>query len=159
MVQLDGVRGFFSLLVVLIHANVLPLLANPIIVNVFFVFSGFLMTLILLEYRSMVDRGEVSAGRALFHFYGRRFLRILPVAYLCIAVSSIIYPDIRAAAAWHVLWLSNVLFSVHGFQDWNWMIGHFWSLATEEQFYLFWALLLILVPTRGFRRLWDDRQP
>jgi peptidoglycan/LPS O-acetylase OafA/YrhL len=56
-------------------------------------------------------------------------------------------PEVRASLPWHAAYLSNVLFALNG--NWDpWPLAHLWSLSVEEQFYLFWPLLIVLSPGR-----------
>lgn len=101
-------------------------------VDVFFVISGFLITLLLLKEREKT--GSISLRR----FYVRRAYRILPAAY---AVTLVI------AIVWHNrIVLRDVLCSLLYVQNFNakasWSLGHMWSLAVEEQFYLLWPFVL-----------------
>jgi len=118
----------------------LPL--GPYAVRLFFVLSGFLITGILLRAR---DEGSntVQIARA---FYARRFLRIFPLYYLSLAVLCILgEPTVRQTLLWHVLYGSNILAAdpeVTIQPIW----GHLWSLSVEEQFYLIWPALILLVP-------------
>ena len=111
-------------------------------VRLFFVLSGFLITGILLRCREHGDL--LFAARA---FYARRFLRIFPLFYavLLIAVILNIRP-VRATLPWHMSYLSNFYFFCN--QGWDGPISHFWSLAVEEQFYLFWPAVILCLPNR-----------
>jgi peptidoglycan/LPS O-acetylase OafA/YrhL len=111
-------------------------------VNVFFVLSGFLITYILC--REEDKRGSIS----LKAFYVKRALRILPPAipYLaCLLILSALgilavkFSDV----AYCLLFVRNV-FPIPNFSGSS-QTDHFWSLAVEEQFYLLWPLLLILL--------------
>lgn len=109
-------------------------------VRLFFVLSGFLITRILLEAR---DR---PAGEALRTFYIRRGLRIFPVFYLTLALAALIgIGPVRQTIGWHVTYLTNAYLFMRG--DWHGSISHLWSLAVEEQFYLVWPWLVLLMPT------------
>ncbi|WP_433048713.1 acyltransferase family protein [Dactylosporangium sp. CS-033363] len=147
-------------LVLLGHAGV-PLLSGGFVgVDVFFVISGFLITGLLV---AEVERtGRVS----LLDFYGRRAKRILPAAGVVLAASLVLtvlfLPRIRwAATGWDV-----VAAGVYGI---NWrlaersvdyfaadqapsIVQHCWSLAVEEQFYLIWPLLIVVLARIGRRR-------
>ena len=110
-------------------------------VETFFVISGFLITGILLDNRSVELRSAV-----LKQFYIRRFLRIFPLFYATITVALLFEASCIAETwQWHVSYLSNIYF-----YEWGWRasLSHFWSLAVEEQFYLFWPLLVLLLPAR-----------
>jgi peptidoglycan/LPS O-acetylase OafA/YrhL len=149
--DIEGLRGIAVLLVVLYHAG-LPLLPGGYVgVDVFFVISGYLITLHLTD----AERGLPS----LRAFYGRRIRRLLPSALVVILVSVI------ASRIW-----GPVLSVVDSGQDALAALGlvinyrfawtgldyltqssdpspflHFWSLSVEEQFYLVWPLLILVV--------------
>lgn len=110
-------------------------------VRLFFVLSGFLITRILLASR------DVDLASALRSFYIRRGLRIFPLFYLVLALAAALnIGPVRDTIGWHVTYLTNVYLFQRG--DWNGSISHLWSLAVEEQFYLVWPFLMLLVPAR-----------
>lgn len=110
-------------------------------VETFFIISGFLITGILLD-----NRCEAQKSQVLKIFYCRRFLRIFPLFYLTLAVGLILGTEgLRQSWGWHFGYLSNLCFYLHG---WLGHMGHFWSLAVEEQFYLFWPVLMVGLPLR-----------
>lgn len=144
MPQIDGLRAIAALLVV--YAHWLPLRfragfpVGGMGVHLFFVISGFLITGILLR-----CRGLAPTGFSLRAFYVRRALRILPLYYLVLAVTLVLdVAGVREMFGWHVSYLSNFYFFLRG--DWNGYTSHFWTLAVEEQFYLCWPLLMLLLP-------------
>jgi peptidoglycan/LPS O-acetylase OafA/YrhL len=110
-------------------------------VPLFFVLSGFLISSILIQCRS----GDLwFAMRA---FYARRFLRIFPLFYFVILTAYVLnLPPMRETVLWHLSYLSNFYFFFH--QGWNGNVSHFWSLAVEEQFYLFWPAIVLFSPAR-----------
>ena len=159
---LDGIRGMAVLWVIAHNTtdhlgaphtgplHLLALLANPgwIGVQLFFSLSGFLITGGLLDSR---EAPNYYGG-----FYGRRALRIMPLYFLTLLALLVILPALVGALphtqstvdhqAWLWLFVSNwaptkVTGDFYGF-------GHFWSLAVEEQFYLFWPLLVIRLQPR-----------
>jgi peptidoglycan/LPS O-acetylase OafA/YrhL len=144
----DGLRAVAIILVLACHAAAFVLPGGWVGVDVFFVLSGYLITSILLRERRETGRICLSA------FYFRRALRLLPaLAILCAfqVIRSWFSADgqeIREATLGGALYLENwnTVF--------NWwphdLMGHTWSLAAEEQFYLLWPLLLPLVIGRGF---------
>lgn len=146
--RLDGLRAL-AVSGVLIHhflyklPGVAALLPGNIGVRLFFVLSGFLITRILLDYRDRMTTSEAAAT-----FYWRRFLRLAPPFYFAIAVAAILgVVNMREDWPWHALYLSNILFDfrpVEGVRP----VGHLWSLAVEEQFYLLWFAVILLVPRR-----------
>jgi len=145
---LDGLRAVAVLWVVLGHANVVTL---PWIgVHLFFVLSGFLITDILIRAKEAGARGWATY---LYPFYMRRVLRILPIAYAVLALFFVLAPALGligstpfSEQAWWWAYLSNW---TRPHSDATWYLGHFWSLAIEEQFYLLWPLLVIGLSRRG----------
>jgi len=121
------------------HGNVLYPLRASILgqtgVDLFFVLSGFLITTILLQAKPG-DWGEMR------RFYIRRTLRIFPLYYGFLAVSSLVG---AAISIWFWIYLQNFPMAF-GAQH----LGppHFWSLAVEEQFYLVWPFLVLFWPRR-----------
>jgi peptidoglycan/LPS O-acetylase OafA/YrhL len=142
--QLDGLRALAVLCVMAFHFipwldRVAPL--GSIGVRLFFVLSGFLITRILLDLRTQ------PVGPALRSFYLRRALRIFPLFYLVLSITfAMNIGPVRSTIGWHVSYLTNVyLFDRSG---WHGSISHLWSLAVEEQFYLVWPWLVLLMPAR-----------
>jgi peptidoglycan/LPS O-acetylase OafA/YrhL len=112
-------------------------------VRFFFTISGFLITWLLLQ------EAEHSGRVDLQHFYIRRFLRILPVYFTFIWVLwglQLFTPFKETAMGW----LGMVTFT-RNYANGTIASGHFWSLAVEEQFYLVWPGLLVLMGKRSFR--------
>ncbi len=119
-------------------------------VHLFFVLSGFLITGILLRSRALVEDSGRGTGLAIRRFYIRRFLRIFPIYYLVLAVTwALGFPDVRSGIVWHLAYGSNILFAIEN--QWPPTTAHLWSLSVEEQFYLIWPLLMLLVPRRHLR--------
>ena len=157
--ELEGLRAVAVGLVLLYHANVPKLHGGYVGVDVFFVLSGFLITgLIVRELRS-TGRIDLPA------FYARRARRLLPAAAVAILgtllLSAILLPplrlpDVTADAAAASLYVSNLRFAA---QATDYLASdlapspllHFWSLGVEEQFYLFWPALLLVVAGAGRR--------
>jgi peptidoglycan/LPS O-acetylase OafA/YrhL len=155
MTQLDGLRALAAGMVVCYHfwrpvRQYVHL--GGIGVRVFFVLSGFLITGILLRSRARLDTGQSAAGVALRSFYIRRFLRIFPLYYFALVIAW--YGKVsgaREGMLWHATYLSNVHFflvnAVHH-DAWAGHVGHFWSLAVEEQFYLLWPWVILFARRR-----------
>jgi peptidoglycan/LPS O-acetylase OafA/YrhL len=113
----------------------------------FFVLSGYLITGNLRRSKPGNSFWQVAKP-----FYLRRALRILPAYYAAVAVAwALNLSYVRSAWPWFMLHSTNILFFRE--QAWGEGVGHFWSLAVEEQFYLVWPLLVLLVPTRFLGRL------
>ena len=131
------------------HPRLVP--GGSIGVDVFFVLSGFLITTLLVEELDRHDR--ISFGR----FYARRALRLLPALFALLGVVTlwavvVASPGTRHDALMEVLTAATYS---RNFTVWSHvpgpLLGHTWSLAVEEQFYLLWPIVLALVvrPRRG----------
>jgi peptidoglycan/LPS O-acetylase OafA/YrhL len=163
---LDGIRGLAILLVLVFHftafAGYRPEIAldrayhlvatlGGVGVDLFFVLSGFLITGILLD----------AKGGAFYfrNFYMRRVLRIFPLYYGALVVFFVILPrlapdnpglqQVLGEQAWYWSYLANVRMAIDGWPAFQ-PIGHFWSLAVEEQFYMVWPLVIFLFRRRTF---------
>jgi peptidoglycan/LPS O-acetylase OafA/YrhL len=169
ILALDGLRGIAILLVLFLHFT--PDVALPwrtmewvkkvattggwIGVDLFFVLSGFLITGILL--RTKNEPGYFS------NFYARRSLRIFPLYYGLLVIVFILLPpttmlggpsfeSLRETQAYHWIYATNIG---------SWIIGgrpfsteqinllHLWSLSIEEQFYIFWPVIVFSMSKRG----------
>ena len=137
MPELDGLRAFAFAAVAVHHWRPrhfdFPLVSG---VHLFFVLSGFLITGILLDART---RNETSASQGVLPtlraFYVRRFLRIFPLYYAALAIATWFdVAGLRQSWPWHASYLSN--YQIFLKNDWIGLVGHFWTLAVEEQFYL-----------------------
>ena len=154
---LDGLRAIAVLLVLALH---LPEVAPAFFtrhqwlrsvidggylgVDIFFVLSGFLITSLLAE--ALENAGDGT--RVWRNFYGRRALRLLPAMGILVAVFTVVavaegatlgslWPSVRSVLLyynnWHGVWDAGNFVSD---------LGHLWSLAIEEQFYIVWPVLL-----------------
>ena len=147
LVGLDGLRGLAVIAVLLYHAGALR--GGFLGVEVFFVISGYLITLLLVEEWHRHGRIEISA------FWARRIRRLWPASFVVIVAtlcfSTVALPDelfaTRGPALAGVLWLSN-WYSIVVKQSYFEAVGrppllrHLWSLAIEAQFYAIWPLVL-----------------
>jgi peptidoglycan/LPS O-acetylase OafA/YrhL len=163
MPALDGLRAFAVTAVIAYHLNLTHAGGGYLGVDVFFVLSGFLITGILIEER-------VRTGRiALKAFWARRARRLLPALLLMLSAlalyvglgspgldRSTLRPDALSTllygANWHLIFTHSSYFAQFSAPS---PLLHTWSLAIEEQFYLLWPLILLLLlrVTRGSRRL------
>ena len=116
-------------------------------VQLFYVLSGFLITGILIDNRPAPGAEIGQRMRVWRRFYIRRALRIFPLFYMVLVATLLIgVPTIRATWPWHFAYASNFYyFSGHPLDPYS----HFWSLAVEEQFYLVWPFLTLLLPRRA----------
>jgi peptidoglycan/LPS O-acetylase OafA/YrhL len=157
---LDGVRMLAVYLVVLFHSSLGLFEGGFIGVDLFFVLSGFLVTGVMLEQHATV--GRISLRR----FYARRFRRLLPAAAVTLVVTSAAFLlvstpaerlDVLDGARAAFLYVANWQFlgqasDYFGAEVEKSPFLHFWSLAIEEQFYLFFPLLLTGLLAAGRRR-------
>lgn len=144
--ELDGIRAIAILLVLAQHIN-LPqsTLAGLVGVNLFFVLSGYLITSLLL-------REQEATGRIdLRNFYERRVRRLIPALVAVLVATGVLMAilgrlnDYIPQAVVSFFYVSDIAKAIHfdlGF------VGHTWSLALEEQFYLLWPALVIFAPRR-----------
>src|SRR5438477_4062499 len=145
---LDGLRGV-AITMVLLHHNFgynSILYMGWLGVDLFFVLSGFLITDILLN--------SLNEPHYLSKFYMHRVLRILPLYYAFLIISFFALPLINSFheninyykdnQLWLWLYCQNWLFIFHSPYGSN-MFLHFWSLAVEEQFYLVWPFIILLI--------------
>src|SRR4051794_39161265 len=156
--DIDGMRAFAVLFVLVFHAFPGRLPGGFVGVDIFFVISGYLITQIIL---SDMDRGRFSPAM----FYARRVRRIFPalivviVASLAFGYQLMLVPDLtslcRNAVASALFSANLMLLSETGYFDIDAHLKpllHLWSLGIEEQFYLVWPWLLLLVPRPWFIR-------
>jgi peptidoglycan/LPS O-acetylase OafA/YrhL len=149
---LDGLRAVAVGLVLLGHLYVPYLrLGGSVGVTIFFTLSGYLITrLLLTEHES---HGRIALGA----FFARRALRLVPALAVVVAVVGVVVAVLGLPLRQYALqsafalgYVSNAA-RMAGFDMGP--LGHTWSLAVEEQFYLIWPLLL-LVLLRGRLRRW-----
>lgn len=148
---IEGMRALAVLAVLLFHLDINGIAGGYLGVDLFFVISGFIIT------RNILLDG--SAGTfSLREFYVRRFRRLFPALLATILLTmlgaSIVIPprelvDAAASAAYAIFSLANIKFWLQsGYFDAaadTKPLLHTWSLGVEEQFYLFWPALLIVV--------------
>ena len=145
---LDGLRGLAILLVAFYHnfGFINYSFFGWIGVDLFFVLSGYLITDILLK--------TVNEPGYLRNFFARRVLRIFPLYYLSLIVFLLILPQFDIFKPklqfyvdhqwWLWAYLQNWLFAFNTPTTTR-FLNHFWSLAVEEQFYLVWPFLILLI--------------
>lgn len=155
--EIDGVRALAVLSVIFFHAGLPWFDGGYVGVDIFFVISGYLITSILKE--------DIQAGRfSLVDFYERRARRILPALFFvmlaCLPAAWFIlmpadWTEFAQSVAHVPAFVSNVLFSKQsGYFDVDAELKpllHTWSLAVEEQYYLFFPLILLLSWKSGKR--------
>jgi peptidoglycan/LPS O-acetylase OafA/YrhL len=159
--DIEGLRGLAVLLVVLFHAWPASMAGGFIGVDVFFVISGFLITGLL--YRELGRTGRISFSA----FYVRRVRRLFPAAALVLVVtfllsawvlSPLALPRVSGDGVAAALSVANIRFALASGDYFSAVATpspflHFWSLSVEEQFYLVWPALLLVIYRFGGARV------
>ena len=158
--DIDGLRAIAVLSVIIFHINPNLLPGGFVGVDIFFVISGYLISLHIFK--------DLSKGQfSLIEFYRRRIKRIAPAMLVVIFITVILTqflfrPEdaekVAESGLWSLLSLANVYFWL--FQDTSYFapasnelpLLHLWSLGVEEQFYIFWPLVLLAVHKISFGR-------
>ncbi len=148
--QLDSLRAIAIFFVLCHHwlpeDNVLHELSSYVSApNIFFTISGFLITLILLKDRKKAEDLETGKTKVFTDFFLKRSLRIFPAYYLTILAAYLIKPDSVPDYSSYLNFTAN--FEIYGNRSWA-ELGHLWSMSVEQQFYLFWPLLMLFMPER-----------
>ncbi|GJL50169.1 MAG: acyltransferase [Nitrospirales bacterium] len=112
-------------------------------VRLFFVLSGFLITGLLLDGRDQVETFRRPTPTLFIHFYVRRFLRLTPIYYLALLLILVFTATNTSQLWWFFAYLQNIHFTLNNEFT---IADHFWTLAVEEQFYLFWPFVILFVP-------------
>jgi peptidoglycan/LPS O-acetylase OafA/YrhL len=157
--DIDGLRAVAVLPVVAFHAGITLIPGGFVGVDVFFVISGFLISNLLLK--------DMQAGRfSILKFYERRIRRIFPALIVVLLATFVVawykslpgeMVNLSKSALAALLSVSNIYFWLKsGYFDGSALSApllHTWSLAVEEQFYIFWPLFLRVAFAWGKRRL------
>jgi peptidoglycan/LPS O-acetylase OafA/YrhL len=157
--DVQALRAVAVLTVVLYHAHIPYLTGGYVGVDVFFVISGFLITGLLVREKDRTGRISIKK------FYGRRMRRIMPAAALTMIATAVASYHwlgyIRGAhiaedAQWSSVFLANVHYAAVGTdylnsQDPPSTLQHFWSLSVEEQFYVVWPVMFLVLALLGRR--------
>ncbi|MES2795025.1 MAG: acyltransferase [Bacteroidota bacterium] len=152
--SLDGLRFFAVVLVLLDHwtNGKMGFPASYFGVSLFFVLSGFLITGILLRAKTADNLNNRDHSRSLKLFYIRRTLRIFPLYYLVLLVLYIQNEDFLRQ---HIFWL--ITYQTNNYiaytNTWMGSFDHFWSLAVEEQFYLFFPFVIFFIRLNNIPRV------
>lgn len=150
--QLDGIRTIAIGLVLIYHwlptnhfINKTP--NGTIGVTLFFVLSGYLITEILLKNRVNSWAGFCKVYRI---FIIRRTLRIFPIYFITLAVVSIlpklhliIETDFYSHPVYYLTYTYNHLLDKTN--NWQDVLSPYWTLAVEEQFYIIWAIIILVI--------------
>ncbi len=114
-------------------------------VDVFFLISGFLITYLLLK-EKQASNGKIN----ILKFYTRRSLRIWPLYFLILALTPCIIKLV--GQTYSPNYIANIFF-YNNFDTmehhyWIYPLAHFWSLCIEEHFYIFWPVIIYLIPNK-----------
>ncbi len=160
--QLDGLRTVAVYLVLFFHAGMTWLSGGYVGVDLFFVLSGFLVTNVLVD--DIRTHGRLRLG----HFYGRRVRRLLPAALVLVTTTSAFFVLIASEARRSPL-VGDARSALLYYSNWHFLAEdtdyfgadierspflHFWSLSIEEQFYVFFPLLLLGLWAISRKRRW-----
>lgn len=153
--QFDGLRALAVLTVMVDHFSAdVPNFPLPdwihlgaTGVRLFLVLSGYFITASLRRARDRMDIAQFSFGKTIGAFYWRRYLRIAP-AYFVFGGIAIILGLGGIRQNWPWLLTGTVNWMIASANQWPVTISHLWSVCVQEQFYLFWPLLILLLPKR-----------
>ena len=159
MPGLDGIRALAVVAVMVYHANSDWLAGGYLGVEVFFVISGYLITLLLIA------EHERTGTIDLKNFWIRRFRRLLPALFVMLLLLSVwvalfersalgklrgdVLAGIFYGSNWYQVWIGAGYSAGNDFAP----LRHLWSLAVEEQFYVVWPLVMIAFVKVGSRRI------
>ncbi len=158
---LDGMRALAVVAVMVYHANADWLPGGYLGVEVFFVISGYLITLLLISEKERTSTVDMK------HFWYRRARRLLPALFTLLIALTIwtslferdalgkLRGDVIAAllyvSNWYQIWTGAGYTAANEFAP----LRHLWSLAVEEQFYVVWPLVMFALLRGGSRRIAD----
>ncbi len=158
---LDGMRALAVVAVMVYHANPDWLPGGFLGVEVFFVISGYLITLLLISEKERTSSIDMK------QFWIRRARRLLPALYTLLIALTIwtslfersalgkLRGDVIAAllyvSNWYQIWTGAGYTASNDFAP----LRHLWSLAVEEQFYLIWPIIMFALLRGGSRRIAD----
>lgn len=152
---LDGIRGIGVVIVLLYHHSITWITGGELLVSMFFTLSGFLIT------RLLVAEWGRSGTVSLRNFYDRRIRRLFPASFVVLLGVAIVWTAFpgsgRRFAPWE--WLSGLLYFENVYlqsagKDYSGLFGlgnplqHLWSLSLEEQVYLVFPVLVLLLMKR-----------
>ncbi len=156
---LDGLRAIAVVAVMIYHADKEWLHGGFLGVEVFFVISGYLITLLLIAEHERAGQVDLK------QFWLRRFRRLLPALFVMLALLMVYLAvfkeqargrtrgDILGAVGyvsnWFQIWVGAGYTASEAFAP----LRHLWSLGVEEQFYLVWPLIMVAILRRGRSQL------
>lgn len=153
--QFDGLRALAVLTVMIDHFSAdVPNFPLPdwihlgaTGVRLFLVLSGYFITASLRRARDQMELQSISASKTISNFYWRRFLRITP-AYFAFAGIALLLNLGAIRENWPWVFSGSVNWLIALKAQWPLTISHLWSICVQEQFYLFWPLLVLFLPRK-----------
>src|SRR4029434_5498094 len=151
--QFDGLRALAVLTVMVDHFSAdvpnfpLPdwIRLGAMGVRLFLVLSGYFITASLRRARDQMELQSISASKTMSKSYWRRLLRITPAYFAFAGIALLLnLGAIRENWPWVFTGSVNWLIALRG--QWPLTISHLWSICVQEQFYLFWPLLILFLP-------------
>ena len=155
--DLEGLRGVAVLLVLFFHVHFSLIKGGFAGVDIFYVLSGFFISGLLI--REQEESGRISFA----NFYARRIRRLMPAATLVLLATlvaslfilpKILIPGLAVDTAAAALFLANMNFAHHATDYFQISatpspVLHYWSLSVEEQFYMLWPAIILLIARMG----------
>jgi peptidoglycan/LPS O-acetylase OafA/YrhL len=150
---IDGVRGIMAISIILVHVNRAWFPGAPTVMDIFFVISGFLITLLLLK--NIQRQGHIELKK----FWVRRIKRLYPLLIIVVGTYLLLGSLlIDQPAQLYVDGVQTLLYVSNWTKLYDYIypsyFGHSWSLSVEEQFYLLWPLGLSLMLRWRISRKW-----
>tara|TARA_B100000767_G_scaffold270317_1_gene293746 strand:- start:108 stop:1178 length:1071 start_codon:yes stop_codon:yes gene_type:complete len=148
--NLNGLRFFAALSVMIYHFFGIEVLYGHYGVILFFVLSGFLITYLLLEEKERLGKIEIRK------FYVRRILRIWPLYFIILLIATFVYftsseyissESYLQAIPYYLFFAPNIAFVLHIGLNYA---GILWSVGSEEQFYLIWPWITRKIQKKKF---------
>ncbi|MCB1255456.1 MAG: acyltransferase [Microthrixaceae bacterium] len=151
---LDGLRGVAVIAVVAYHMGFERMSGGYLGVSTFFTLSGFLITSILVHESQRTSRISLAG------FWSRRFRRLMPAALVTLALIALVFGRTIATADQRLALRGDTLAALFYIANWRFILSgskygdltsapspvlHFWSLSIEEQFYVIFPILILLL--------------
>jgi peptidoglycan/LPS O-acetylase OafA/YrhL len=153
--QFDGLRALAVLTVMVDHFSAdVPNFPLPdwihlgaTGVRLFLVLSGYFITSSLRRARHRMETHGLTAGQTIRAFYWRRILRIAPAYFTLVAIALLLNLG-AVRQSWPWIFSGTINWMIAWKNQWPLVISHLWSICVQEQFYLFWPLLILLLPRK-----------
>ncbi|WP_210463348.1 acyltransferase family protein [Rufibacter roseolus] len=148
--QLDSLRAIAIFFVLCNHCLPADTLLHQLSLiifapDIFFTISGFLITMILLKDRRRAEVSSTHKGKVFSDFFLKRALRIFPAYYLTLLLTYVLEPNSVPRYSSYLNFTAN--FDMYSNKYWG-ELGHLWSMSVEQQFYLFWPLIILFIPKK-----------